>query len=40
MDVTVNTETEVLLAESVIVGKVPDTYLQSDKLDEMLNLVP
>ena len=39
-DVTVNTETEVLLAESVIVGKVPDTYLQSDKLDEMLNLVP
>ena len=40
VDVTVNTETEVLLAESVIVGKVPDTYLQSDKLDEMLNLVP
>lgn len=40
MDITVNTVTEVLVTESVIVGKVPDTYLQSGSLDEMLNLIP
>lgn len=34
------TSTEILLAECVIVGEVPTTYLQSSYLDEMLNLVP
>lgn len=36
----VNTTTEILLTESVITGKIPDTYLNSSQLDEMLNLVP
>lgn len=34
------TVTQVPIAESIIVGKVPDTYLQSSSLDEMLNLIP
>lgn len=34
------TSTEILIAECVIVGEVPTTYLQSSYLDEMLNLVP
>lgn len=34
------TATQVPVAETVIVGKVPDTYLQSSSLDEMLNLIP
>lgn len=40
MNRTVSTLTEILLAESIIVGEVPDTYLNSNNLDEMLNLVP
>lgn len=36
----IDTSTEVLIAECVIVGEVPTTYLQSSYLDEMLNLVP
>lgn len=36
----VQTSAEILVAECVIVGKVPTTYLQSSYLDEMLNLVP
>ena len=36
----INATTEVLIAECVIVGEIPDTYLQSSYLDEMLNLVP
>lgn len=40
MDIDVRTVTEIVIAESVIVGKVPDTYLHSGTLDEMLNLVP
>lgn len=36
----VSTNTQVPIAETIIVGKVPDTYLQSSYLDEMLNLVP
>ena len=32
--------TELLLAESIIIGEIPDTYLNSSNLDEMLNLVP
>lgn len=37
---TINTTTELLITESMIVGKIPDTYLNSSQLDEMLNLVP
>ena len=36
----IHTSAEVLIAECVIVGEVPTTYLQSSYLDEMLNLVP
>ena len=36
----ISTTTEVLLTESIIQGKIPDTYLNSNQLDEMLNLVP
>jgi len=36
----VSTTTQMLICESIIVGRVPDTYLQSTSLDEMLNLVP
>ncbi len=31
---------EVLISESVIVGQVPEVYLQSDTLDTLLNFVP
>ena len=31
---------EVLITETLIVGEIPSTYLQSSYLDEMLNLVP
>ena len=36
----VNIATEVIVGETIIVGKIPSTYLQSSNLDEMLNLVP
>ena len=36
---TVSTKTHILVCESIIIGKVPDTYLNSTSLDEMLNLV-
>lgn len=36
---TVNTRSHILICESIIIGKVPDTYLNSTSLDEMLNLV-
>ena len=36
----IDASTEVLITETVIVGKIPETYLQSSYLDEMLNLVP
>lgn len=36
----VETSTQVLICENIIIGKVPDTYLQSDSLDEMMNLIP
>ena len=36
----VEANTEVLVTESVVIGQIPDTYLQSSYLDEMLNLVP
>ena len=34
------TTTELLLAESIIIGSIPDTYLNSDSVDQMLNLIP
>ena len=37
---TVEASTQVLVCENIIVGKVPDTYLHSDSLDEMMNLIP
>lgn len=40
MNYSIATDTQVPIAENVIVGKVPDTYLQSSSLDEMLNLIP
>ncbi len=36
----VQTTTQVLIAESIIVGKIPDTYLNSSSIDDMLNLIP
>ena len=36
----VETSTQVLICENIIIGKIPDTYLQSDSLDEMMNLIP
>lgn len=37
---SVSTKTQLLIAENIIIGKIPETYLQSDSIDEMLNLVP
>lgn len=36
----VETSTQVLICENIIIGKVPETYLHSDSLDEMMNLIP
>ena len=36
----VNSSSEVLLCETLIVGKIPDVYLNSDSLTDMINLVP
>lgn len=36
----IDTQTELMISESIIIGKIPDTYLNSSTLDEMLNLVP
>lgn len=36
----VQTITEILITESIIVGKIPEVYLNSNNLDEMLNLIP
>ena len=36
----VNTSTQILLAESIIIGKVPEVYLQGGGLNKLLNLVP
>lgn len=33
-------EQQVLISESIIVGKVPEVYLYSDQLDTLLNFVP
>lgn len=37
---TVETSTQVLICENIIIGKIPETYLHSDSLDEMMNLIP
>lgn len=37
---TVQTTTQVLIAESIIIGEIPDTYLNSASIDDMLNLIP
>ncbi len=36
----VKTETQIMISESIIVGDIPDTYLYSTSLDEMMNLIP
>ena len=36
----IDASSEVLITETVIIGEIPSTYLQSSYLDEMLNLVP
>ena len=36
----IDTQTELMISESIIIGEIPDTYLNSENLDEMLNLVP
>lgn len=36
----VNTTTDILICESVIVGEIPEVYLNSNKLDGLLNLIP
>lgn len=36
----VKSESDVLLCETLIVGKIPEVYLNSNSLTEMLNLVP
>jgi len=37
---TISSVANIMICESIIIGKVPDTYLNSNNLDEMLNLVP
>ncbi len=39
-DTLITTEQEVLVSESVLVGKVPDTYLKATDINDMLDLVP
>ena len=36
----IQTQTQIMIAESIIVGKIPETYLKSSSVDEMLNLIP
>lgn len=36
----IQTQTQIMIAESIIVGKIPETYLKSSSIDEMLNLIP
>lgn len=37
---TVKNRSQVLICESIIIGKVPSTYLHSDNLQDMLDLIP
>lgn len=36
----VDTKTQMMIAENIIIGKVPQTYLYSNEISDMLNLVP
>jgi len=36
----INSSSEVLLCENLIIGKIPEVYLNSNNLTDMLNLVP
>ena len=36
----ISTSSQVLVCESIIVGRVPEAFLNSDSLDEMMNLIP
>ena len=36
----INSESEVLLCETLIVGKIPEIYLNSNSLSDMLDLIP
>lgn len=38
--VEISSSADVLICEGIIIGKIPDTYLRSNSLTEMLNLVP
>lgn len=40
MNNNVKTSTSILICESIIVGQVPQMYLNSERLDNLLNLVP
>lgn len=37
---SIKAEQQVLISESIIIGKVPEVYLYSDQLDTLLNFVP
>ena len=37
---SISAEQQVLISESIIIGKVPEVYLYSDQLDTLLNFVP
>lgn len=39
-DNVINTETQILLCENLIIGKVPDIYFGTHNLNDLLNLVP
>lgn len=39
-DLQVQATSSVLVCESVIIGNIPDTYLKSDSLEEMMDLIP
>lgn len=40
MDNSLSTSTEVMISECIIIGEVPLIYFQSNKLEDLLNLVP
>ncbi len=37
--IKVNIENEVLICESILIGQIPETYLQSSNLSDMVNLI-
>ena len=36
----IDTETQLLISECILIGEIPSTYLNSTNLDEMMNLIP